>query len=275
MNLQKRQWVNARRKDALERTERARLPSEWVRHDDAVQREQEFMQQLVYPHSRVVCIGAMGDPTLDPSPLFFATKVKRKNVYLVDCIQGSIRSGKPLLSRRLDAERQKQEKKGKLSSYLEKRLSLLSNRTEHTGEGGLDRYWRFAFPLLNKKLITLVPALAWDTGIRKNSVHIVVDRGSWQYIGKHDENSLQRTFEHYLSLLKNGGRIVYTMSNMGGLPPWRLTEMLEEQVKIGRIRVDHVFFSNEKPYDVPETYAGWRHSAGFVVTKLAQKPILG
>lgn len=274
--MNKQQWINLRRKDALERSQRARQPAEWVVHEKPV-REQELMESLAYPHSRVAAIGCFGDPHKDPAPWFMSTILKNKNLQLVDCIDGFAYAPNvhsiQLRLRKIIRERIKGQTN--LSKELFNRVNALSEDQGETGQGGLEDYLAKLRQLTGKKKITIVPALAWRTGISKNSVHLVIDRGTWSFIDKQGPGKLEETLNHYLELLKDGSRIAY-LGGPGryGFFPNTLNRLLRKKVIEGIVRVEEVPLERKVPYKLSGLkYSGYDYTYAYVVTKLAQKRI--
>ena len=261
-----------RRKELVEvQRRRARgrmLPATWITMGKPLT-EMQLLNSLVTPRSKIACIGGFGQPIDDPSAAYLTKIVRSKNVALVDIQDSVLKQSLPSLSER---------KTGKPKEHMQRKIAIIS-KNMYAGKGGLKSY-RQDMKAGGKKIaktIKLYPGSAWNTGIKPNSLDLIIDRGTWQWVIWQKEINAQRMLIHYLEILRNGGRIVFFTE-----PPERIKEymhlsgLLRELIKFGRINVDEIQLINAhiKPYlfeqrEEPRLAGNHAFEKALVVTKLA------
>lgn len=207
--------------------------------------------------------------------------VKSKNVSIVD-VQDM--AGKLLLNKLLHSGQRHLLRSSSLPVHLKDRIMLLSQTVKHPqgiGQGGLMSYRKtmtWELPK-SKRGIRLIPTVAWNTGIKENSLDLVLDRGTWPFILNQGTNSgknfLSDSIKHYLRILRPGGKVVFM------LPEFQVEEQheptlrknLKELLDQKQVHVRETPLENlHAPYPSHKlTYAGYKYATAIVVTKLREK----
>ena len=118
----------------------------------------------------------------------------------------------------------------------------------------------------------LQPGLAWSTGLKPRSLDLLIDRGTWFYL--HRQGRLEESINHYLEILKPGGRIVFFSSRdfgdgLSDVDEDPLPSAIQNAAKSQKLHVTgqpvHSIRSHPYPLTSRPVYA-YLHA--FVVTKL-------
>ncbi len=295
MSIQSIQRSARRYREGARLRRDAMLEPRWERLETPVT-EPELFQRLVQPHFNVVCIGGYGDPTRDPSPAFLTKLVKSKRVTLID-VQDESRYYDPTILKRLRQRVSDLESRGRrIPDDVYRKIQVLSSSfpSNFFGRGGLMTY-REGVREINSKadsrgtfgVVKLRPAYAWDSHLKPNSVHLVVDRGTWWFIAEKSHfycscspeqpnpELLERTVDHYLSLLKPGGKAVFFSGFKSPVKGDLLNKKLRELQEAGAVHVLETQIKWPKP--LANAFSGEdeiyncvsnRYKSAFVVTKL-------
>ncbi|MFH1751069.1 MAG: hypothetical protein ABH863_05295 [Candidatus Micrarchaeota archaeon] len=244
------------------------------------QTESALLRQLVRFHSKVACIGGYGSPSRDPSPKFLARRVRSGNLTLVD-VQDNPTEGAKSLYAKLQGRKAELKAKGLYSSDLDSKIIALRpfEGQEHIyGLGGLRSYRkrmrRWPWQHFMKRRIKLLPAFAWDTGMRPRSMDLIIDRGTFYFFGI--PGKLPDAANHYLDLLKPGGRAVFFLRRATGTLHYRkevegiLQNEIQKLVSRGLVHARTVRFKKRYLRRLLPAASFYRYREAIVVTKLAQ-----
>ncbi|MFA4855409.1 MAG: hypothetical protein WC634_02360 [archaeon] len=230
--------------------------------------EHELLQRLITRNSKIACIGGHGSPEDDPTPAFLAQATRSKAVTLVDCQDLAL----------LDRLKRIQPR-GKFPKKLGQKIAGLTKGSGlKTGYGGLIKY-REEMQGTQKKAIIglktgirLQPGLAWKTGIKPGTLNLIVDRDVNYWVSIQGKTKLQETINHYLSLLKKGGKIalLFNTTRDGAEEHLRATkEIIQGLLPKQKATVEEIPIKTEKfnlgPKQIQPRYS---MQLAIIVTKL-------
>lgn len=241
------------------------LPATWITMGKPLT-EMQLLNSLVTPRSKIACIGANESPKKDPSVSYLANLVRSKNVTLVDFQDDE------LIQKLWEI---KEIKTGKPREYIERKSAEVREL-----ERGLS--YLYGHRKGSSRAIRLSPGVAWKTGIKRNSLDLILDRGTVYWTTKGEfgvtlgyeqpYTSFPILLNHYLELLKSGGRIVFMIYSRDRLS-YRSLEHLRELVAKGKLNVKEVEITKE-PYKVGKKHKieispHTNYDRAIIITKLA------
>ena len=250
--------------------------------------EQNLLHSLIPSRRKpkIACIGTFGNPRSDPSLAFFMHHTPSKSVTAVDCIDSELKRRLvqkiPGLAAKATASRSRRA--GPPSAIVQKVNALKTGGRLFGTAGGMLNLRRRVRHLqveagLESKGVRLQPGLAWNTGLKPKSLDLLVDRDTMHWVSKQKPGAIAQTVNHYLSLLRKNGKIVFLVStglegHATAASPLRaayqeITDILGPMVKAGGIRIEEVDITNSNfrlGKKVIEPH--YRMGAAIIMTKL-------
>lgn len=270
------------------------LKAEWV-HDAQASNEPQLLADLLHPRFKVLYVGGYGHPGRDPMPVIIAHQLAGKGLTLLDAQDYKLNEKSlevPLLDKLTQKAmeyRERGNQRKPIPAPLMQKIDVLSQTLPNLrGSGGLRSYRRGLQEIRDRgliaKTIKLHPGLAWATGLKKGTFHLIVDRGTMHFITQsadmdHDGSRMEKTVNHYLDILPDGGKTCFFVSERMQsvsrvISDQLLDAYLGKLMEAGKIHVREVKLEEANHDSHPDVLYHWSdyaYNRALVVTKLTQK----